>query len=71
MPPITRRRFLQTSLSMGGAVAVAGARFSFAAAAKKPGKKIAFGLVTYQWGKDWDLPTLLENCAKEIGRAHV
>jgi sugar phosphate isomerase/epimerase len=49
---------------MGGAVAVAGARFSFAAAAKKPGKKMAFGLVTYQWGKDWDLPTLLANCAK-------
>lgn len=21
------------------------------------------GLVTYQWGKDWDLPTLLKNCA--------
>lgn len=20
------------------------------------------GLVTYQWGKDWDLPTLLANC---------
>ena len=23
-----------------------------------------FGLVTYQWGKDWDLPTLLKNCEK-------
>jgi sugar phosphate isomerase/epimerase len=22
-----------------------------------------FGLVTYNWGKDWDLPTLLKNCA--------
>ena len=21
-----------------------------------------FGLVTYQWGKDWDLPTLIRNC---------
>ncbi|MEX0772737.1 MAG: TIM barrel protein [Balneolales bacterium] len=21
-----------------------------------------FGLVTYQWGKDWDLPTLITNC---------
>jgi sugar phosphate isomerase/epimerase len=21
-----------------------------------------FGLVTYQWGKDWDLPVLLKNC---------
>lgn len=23
-----------------------------------------FGLVTYQWGKDWDLPTLISNCEK-------
>ena len=22
------------------------------------------GLVTYQWGADWDLPTLLANCKK-------
>lgn len=25
---------------------------------------IKFGLVTYQWGKDWDLPTLISNCEK-------
>ena len=29
---------------------------------------ISFGLVTYMWGADWDLPTLLENC-KKTGRA--
>ena len=30
-----------------------------------PGKSgIKFGLVTYQWGKDWDLPTLISNCEK-------
>ena len=29
---------------------------------KKPVMK--FGLVTYQWGKDWDLPTLISNCEK-------
>ncbi len=23
-----------------------------------------FGLVTYLWGRDWDLPTLIENCEK-------
>jgi len=23
-----------------------------------------FGLVTYQWGRDWDLPTLIANCEK-------
>ena len=26
--------------------------------------KMEFGLVTYQWGKDWNLPTLIANCEK-------
>jgi sugar phosphate isomerase/epimerase len=26
--------------------------------------KMRFGLVTYMWGSDWDLPTLLTNCEK-------
>lgn len=26
--------------------------------------KLKFGLVTYMWGFDWDLPTLLANCEK-------
>jgi sugar phosphate isomerase/epimerase len=25
---------------------------------------LAFGLVTYMWGADWDLPTLIKNCEK-------
>jgi len=29
-----------------------------------PGFDMAYGLVTYQWGKDWDLPTLIQNCEK-------
>jgi sugar phosphate isomerase/epimerase len=31
--------------------------------------KMRFGLVTYMWGHDWDLPTLLKNCetAKALG----
>lgn len=28
----------------------------------KKGANIRYGLVTYQWGKDWDLPTLIANC---------
>lgn len=32
-------------------------------ASVKAGKqKMKFGLVTYQWGKDWDLATLIANC---------
>ena len=29
---------------------------------ERPGMKL--GLVTYQWAKDWDLPTLIANCTK-------
>ena len=29
-----------------------------------PGYDMAYGLVTYQWGKDWDLATLIGNCEK-------
>ena len=29
---------------------------------KKPGMRI--GLVTYQWGRNWNLPTLIANCEK-------
>jgi sugar phosphate isomerase/epimerase len=31
---------------------------------KAPAAKMRFGLVTYMWGHDWDLPTLLANCDK-------
>ncbi len=34
------------------------------ARAEKPGSKMKFGLVTYLWGQDWDLPTLIANCEK-------
>ncbi|WP_221410212.1 sugar phosphate isomerase/epimerase family protein [Albibacterium bauzanense] len=27
-------------------------------------QQMRLGLVTYQWGKDWDLPTLIANCEK-------
>ncbi len=29
---------------------------------QKPSAKVQYGLVTYNWGKDWDLPTLIKNC---------
>ncbi|MBN1815999.1 MAG: sugar phosphate isomerase/epimerase [Sedimentisphaerales bacterium] len=31
---------------------------------EKPGSKMKLGLVTYLWGQDWDLPTLIANCEK-------
>jgi hypothetical protein len=34
-------------------------------AAEPPAKsKMRFGLATYTWGKDWDVPTLITNCTK-------
>lgn len=48
------------SLTAGGAAILAPA--AAAAPAAGPSLSFGFGLVTYQWGKDWDLPTLLANC---------
>jgi len=30
----------------------------------KRSTRTRFGLTTYQWGKDWDIPTLITNCRK-------
>ncbi len=61
----TRRNFLKQSTA---AVMAAGPLVSRMAAgasgADKPGAKMRFGLVTYLWGQDWDLPTLIANCEK-------
>lgn len=60
MKTITRRTFLQQTSVTGLGLASLGAFSSFNVA--DPAMK--FGLVTYQWGRDWDLPTLLANCQK-------
>lgn len=57
----SRRRFLQKSLVAGVGLSMIDP-FSVHAMMKKSGMKL--GLVTYQWGKDWDLPTLIANCEK-------
>lgn len=53
---MNRRHVLQGAMA-GAATCLLG-RWSSAA---PPEMKL--GLVTYQWGKDWDLPTILKNCA--------
>ncbi len=63
----TRRHFLK---SVGGAAALSAAShrtlLHAAPASKQEGKTtqkgMRIGLVTYQWGRDWDLPTLIANC---------
>jgi len=61
----TRRDFLKESLLFTTA-AVVGGPVSRAVAGEllTSCSKIKFGLVTYKWGKDWDLPTLIANCEK-------
>lgn len=57
----SRRKFLHSS-------ALAGAGLSLitplSALAMNKSSTMKLGLVTYQWGKDWDLPTLIANCEK-------
>lgn len=63
MPNMNRRNFLETS-AWGMAAGVYLASASHSLAAGPADSEIQFGLVTYQWGKDWDLPSLLQNCAQ-------
>ncbi len=68
---LSRRQFLSRSVQTTAGVLAAGAvpSSALAAAKAKPGSKMRYALVTYQWGKDWDLPTLIRNCetAKVFG----
>ena len=57
----SRRNFLQKSMVAGVGLSLIDP-FSAQAMIKK--SKMKLGLVTYQWGKDWDLPTLIANCEK-------
>ena len=57
----SRRNFLQKSLVAGVGLSLIDPLASKAMLKKS---KMKIGLVTYQWGKDWDLPTLIANCEK-------
>lgn len=58
---LSRRNFIQKSIISGIGLAAVNP-FSVLAATKR--HEIRLGLVTYQWAKDWDLPTLIANCKK-------
>ena len=64
MSQLSRRTFLGTAATGVALATGLGARTRMALAQEKKGGDIRYGLVTYQWAKDWDLPTLIENCAK-------
>jgi sugar phosphate isomerase/epimerase len=67
MATVDRRSFLQSiaSLAAAGLVCASGESVCGAESDKVAGiARMRFGLVTYMWGSDWDLPTLLTNCEK-------
>jgi hypothetical protein len=65
MSSATRRDFFGQTAALGAAALLTGSRpLGLAWAAEKKEADIGFGLVTYQWGRDWDLPTLIANCTK-------
>lgn len=58
---LTRRSFIQRTITAGIGLA---AMNNFSACSGRRIKGMKLGLVTYQWAKDWDLPTLIANCEK-------
>lgn len=62
---LTRRAFVSRgSKAAAGMLAGAIATRHGLVPARAPGDQMKFGLVTYQWGRDWDLPALIRNCQK-------
>jgi hypothetical protein len=65
---ISRRDFLSQGLCITtGAAAAVALTSCDSLKTEKTQKRTArtrFGFTTYQWGKDWDLPTLIANCSK-------
>lgn len=62
MSASSRRDFLASTAALAAGAACASLASRGFAADEPPA--IQFGLVTYMWGADWDLPTLLKNCRK-------
>lgn len=65
---ISRRELLARGASAVAGLAAASAMNLTTLAADvpggKPAAKMRFGLTAYQWGADWDLPTMIANCTK-------
>jgi len=61
MNKITRRGFIHRSISAGIGLSAIGI---LPRLQQLPKARMRFGLVTYQWGRDWDLPALISNCEK-------
>ena len=60
MSGIDRKTFLKEISLLTGASLLSGAALANGLVQKK--STIKLGFVTYLWGKDWDVPTLIKNC---------
>jgi sugar phosphate isomerase/epimerase len=54
-----RRNFIRNISLLSGMLLLPGIESAFAARPRKI--KMKLGMVTYLWGKDWDIPTLIQN----------
>lgn len=65
---LSRRNFLSHSLCIAtgatATIALTSCDSSKKAKNNKRAGQTRFGFTTYQWGKDWDIPTLIANCTK-------
>jgi hypothetical protein len=65
---ISRRSFLKRGLHVTvgvvGATALTSCSMLHNAKEAKAAKTTRFGFTTYQWGQDWDIPTLIANCTR-------
>lgn len=57
---MTRRNFVKFTSAVAAMTAVPAV--STKSVAAQPGSGMKLGLVTYLWGQDWDIPTLIKNC---------
>jgi sugar phosphate isomerase/epimerase len=65
MSRINRRQLMQAGIAGAAWLSAQALRTRTAASGDEAEEgAMRFGLVTYQWGRDWDLPTLLANCEK-------
>ena len=58
----TRKEFIRNLSLIAGVAALPGGLLS--ACSTAPGSKLKLGLVTYNWAKDWDIPTIIKNCTE-------
>lgn len=58
----TRKDFIRNLSLFAGAAVFPGSMLT--SCTNLAGSKMKLGMVTYLWGKDWDLPTLIKNCSE-------